>query len=462
VTAELKELALNLLELYRKQPKKLGPDVYFARPCQLTAIFVKKDNVLFIIAKHDSESKDKEINIHTAADRKALKKLLEETILKDAYWKNESILLSLTSIFAGYLENFAQYGIQLKREKCIWGSLRTRWSSSKTNGCVICSIDPETETVENIVDCIERKLKQLDDEHFHLFPKYMDEYKDLFVAFWYPPLIFDDYPIRLNMEILFENSYKNHRVFFTNMSQICILIPIKPPFRDFVPEALECLNEIIGVSTIFGIDGLKVTADDIHNFTLTADLKEIVGYGRPGKLTLQRYLMEETIGSVAGFFGLDRNIQFRKVTKERFVDLLKKTEKIVANKELKSYISLCLDAKTHFLKQEMKTAFLLSWIVIEKYIDSLWAEYLSSQNTPKKRFDKLTKSMLWSADDKLETLNLLGQISNDRYSQIARLKSNRNKVVHEERKIVSNEAKECNELGIKIVQEIIRVKCFIE
>jgi uncharacterized protein YutE (UPF0331/DUF86 family) len=70
--------------------------------------------------------------------------------------------------------------------------------------------------------------------------------------------------------------------------------------------------------------------------------------------------------------------------------------------------------------------------------------------------------MLWTADDKLETLNLLGEISEERYSQIVRLKRIRNAIVHEERSVVLGEAKECNDLARNIVREIIRKKSFVE
>ena len=119
-------------------------------------------------------------------------------------------------------------------------------------------------------------------------------------------------------------------------------------------------------------------------------------------------------------------------------------------------------SQKHFLTNQFKTSFLLSWIVIEKYIDNIWVNFLKSRNITGKRYSKLAESALWSADDELELLNFTDQISDNEYNQIIRLKRKRKKIIHAEENATNKEAEECIELAASLTRRKIRESCFIE
>ncbi len=161
------------------------------------------------------------------------------------------------------------------------------------------------------------------------------------------------------------------------------------------------------------------------------------------------------------FTNLVRNMRLNIIARKQWRRFWRTAEAINKEKGVKQYLLSLLDANTHFLIEQYKTSFLLTWIVLEKYIDDLWSETLVSQKISKNRIEKL-QSMLWTADDKLEALNLLGLMANERYFEIIRLKKIRNAIVHDGRDVTKQESEECLKVSLAIIKEIIRNKCFLE
>ena len=99
------------------------------------------------------------------------------------------------------------------------------------------------------------------------------------------------------------------------------------------------------------------------------------------------------------------------------------------NPRLTAALVLALEAQTHWKYSEWAQALITSWIFLEEiYIDDAWKQFIRTKTVvPKPRLDKLEN---YNVDWKLEALNLSGKLSDERYSELMKIKTERNHVVH--------------------------------
>ena len=437
------------------------PFAFLRSPCQVTALFIKSQNLLFLIAKHEPELKDLEVTNYVVDSIFDARAMLDKKVLADPYWRNQSTLVEVAGQFGLFLS-----GESIRMVSDIPARFSARLIGFKAerkvyDGCMLFSIDKKKETpkdlVFRVIGQIKRRLQEIrKSEEREETTSY------LLSAFWYPPFVFEAEPVTLTSRFVIDTPYKNHRVMFDNKSFISVISPMKPPLKDFLPKALEIFNEIIGVANLYNIDGTAISPDEVVIFEFSKDLKQQYGVSFRHTPTIRSVVFEEYYKDPPSVYRFDQFCPFKYLKKSTVVEVIKKAEVITQNTEIKNYVPLFLDAKTHFLIHQHKTAFLLGWLVVEKYVDSLWAETLSNRGISGKRYNKLAKSIFWTIDDELEALNLIGQISNQRYSQISRLKGIRNAVIHRERKVQPKEAEECIKLTTDVVRELIRSRCFVE
>lgn len=339
-----------------------------------------------------------------------------------------------------------------------YGRIGYRKRQGSRDGYFQCMVNLKTNKPKDLLRAITGKR----DMRARAIRRALKKPSYLFGAVWYPPFVFDDETITLKPKFVVDITYKGNRILFNNHSFIFVMSPIEPPLAPFRDKAVECFNEIIGTAELVGIEGCTVTFDDALIFQFTENLDRQIGQTRSQTPTARSFISEDFLRNPVNVYQFERFCPFRKYKKSVIVEVVRKAEKITQDEDIKNYILSYMDAKTHFLIEQFKTSFLLAWIVLEKYIDELWSKTLISRNVSGKRFGKLAKSMLWTVDDKLETLNLLGQISNEHYFEIIRLKSIRNAIVHKGRNVTKQETEECLRFSLNIVREIVRNKCLIE
>lgn len=107
------------------------------------------------------------------------------------------------------------------------------------------------------------------------------------------------------------------------------------------------------------------------------------------------------------------------------------------------------------MNSEYAQAFTMSWITIEKYIFSLWQQYLNQRKISGNRKKKLLDSGRWSVDYILETLSLDGFLKGDEYKLLNILRRMRNKFVHEGKPISRDAAQQCVNFGFDVVKTIL-------
>jgi len=428
---------------------------FLASPCQITAILIGEERFLIILVRHDMKRADLEIlSLSAESSGEEAWDIIDSRVLVDPYFLEKGYAIEI----AGMLGKILRRHPSVPEEPHITGFGYFKDHKIEEGYLLISGVDIRKDTPKNLPSLRARRGASIRTPH-----KAAETAREVeFIAsMWFPPIAFEDGPITLRKTSVFQTEYKGHKVLFDNKSFISVLVPIKPPLGPFVDKAVDLMNEIIATANILDVAGIAVAAEDIVTFTHKEDAQHPSAVGHWKKPTVRSLLFEDFLGAPSRIYEFDSFVSFRIINTSLMESIIRKAEKITGNREMKNYLSLFLDATTHVIAGASKAAFLHGWIVIEKYVDDLWSKEIVQQGIAGRRRKKL-ESILWTTDYKLEVLNLMGAIPNERYVEIIRLKRIRNGIVHEERKVHSREAQECLKLCKSIVLELVRSKCFVE
>lgn len=424
-------------------------------PCQISAIFIKEEEFMILIAKHDPTKADLQVSVFFTQSRQDAWGVVDSEVLTDEYYLEKGNIIRVAG-FLGKTLTSHRFSRIVEPSIVALGFLKT--PEDKDGYILIAKVDPYRDKPENLPS-----FKKHPPRKTQVSPKLLNVEKvDYIASLWYPPIMFKDGPITLRKASVLQTEYKGHTVILDNKSFLCILVPMARPYPEFTDKAVETMNEIIATANVLGVAGIAATKEDIVVFTHRKNSEDPFGVGHWKKPTVRSLMFGDFLRNPARVYEFDEHVPFLIVKKSLIQDIIRKAEKITENKEVKNYLSLFLDATTHMLTGASKAAFLHGWIVIEKYIDDVWSKSLSQQGITGPRHKKLSESILWTTDNKLEALNLINIIPNERYVEMIRLKKIRNRIVHKERRVHHREAQECLRLCKSIVAELIRSRCFME
>ena len=115
---------------------------------------------------------------------------------------------------------------------------------------------------------------------------------------------------------------------------------------------------------------------------------------------------------------------------------ISKAEAVSDDRYLRNVMSFLLEAHTHYESQEYRQSFVMSWLIIESWLEKSWLEKswsdaLNDKKVSKNRQDRLSEGNQFTAAVKSEMLELLEYIDGDQLSKITTLRKCRNKVVHD-------------------------------
>lgn len=414
-----------------------------------------------MIIKHDPKEVDRKIQV---IESKNFNETLEKTdseILTDKYWLQNDFCVKLAGQLSRILRT-PQPSVKMPH----WLScylMRVKEKPEITDALLSFSLDFDNTSVEALLEeeGFLRKKGPVKEEEKKEKARADEKNNVLVGAMWYPPFIYEDEVLGLREKFIFESTYKDYKIYFNNQSLIFLNSPLKKPGESFLKEAAQLLNEIIAVAQIFEIEGSTVSIRDVMTFEYDEKFEKLISRSFDQSASVRSLIIED-VQKKQSIYEFSEHFDFRRYKKTLFNEILRSAEKITKNKSVTDYLLSFLDAKTHFLIEQYKTSFLLAWIVLEKYIDGVWEETLVSQKISDKRREKLARSSLWTADDKLEALNLMGLFVNERYNEVIRLKKMRNDIVHEGRNVTKQEAEECLRFSLGIIKEVVRNKCFVE
>jgi hypothetical protein len=201
-------------------------------------------------------------------------------------------------------------------------------------------------------------------------------------------------------------------------------------------RSVRLLNIVFAAISLEGLSCDAVRQDEVHTFSV--DDATLAVRGSSGQLSSLRTTL---ISPFAGGPMENARSFARTATVETLWRACQLAERVKNDADLSTDLVFLVQAKTFHRAFEYAQAFVLAWLVVEKHIGRLWLACLESKGIMSKRRDKLTKSPdSWTADRKLELLNIAGHVDDSSYTQMMRFKKIRNDFVHKGTLVASADA----------------------
>ena len=271
-------------------------------------------------------------------------------------------------------------------------------------------------------------------------------------AYVYPPIRIGAPPKPMNFgefssgmymyrfgQVAFETKFDNYRMIITKDG----LIAITGDNREL---ALRIFNVVFGTAELCGIPAQAVRESEIGAITFDEATMATMTYSMPMR-TLRSMPILERRGQRFSFMSTLRRV----VTEDKISEVVGKAQRIYQHLDKSEELSFFLQALTHLEDTEFAQSFTMSWIIVEKYLSRIWKNFMQEKKVYGERENKLTNPGMWSTDFVIETLNLSGVLSEQRYKLLMELKKERNNFIHKGRAITKDDAEEC----LKMAKEIV-------
>jgi len=214
---------------------------------------------------------------------------------------------------------------------------------------------------------------------------------------------------------------------------------------------LDMLNEIMGAALILGLPCYAIREPEVADITIDRNTLAITGWNISlvSERTRQADLWEERTA---------RKVRISPtliLSEEDVLEIISRANRITRDTGIAKSLLFLLESFTHLQSSEYAQCFVMGWTVVESYITSLWDDFIKEKSITGKRKEKLKSTLLWTADDIVETLNLAGAMANEIYDNIMSLKNRRNKILHRRETATQEDAEQCFNLAAGIVQSSV-------
>jgi len=286
--------------------------------------------------------------------------------------------------------------------------------------------------------------------------QFMDDIKnsiDSFGVCIYPPIWIGEVPkvlledklkgvgfqlLQNFIKIEFNQLYKNRILIITNDGYIAIGEPKRELAVNFFNEILSII--LFNNKGVFSVKEFDITRTYIHK-----ERKELI---QPGFTGRSIEIFRRRIKPVSRDFKRNRLI----FTKEEFSSILSRSEKITQDEKNSLLLRILLDSFTHLRNGEYSQSFILSWTIIEQFIEFQFEKLTTDRKLTRKRKKKLSRQTI---DNKLEILNFSNFLADKYYSEIMELKKLRNKFMHRLVVIIKEDAKRSFYLSKALIQNLL-------
>ncbi|MFC1874657.1 hypothetical protein ACFLY3_00660 [Chloroflexota bacterium] len=457
--------------LSHEEQSKLSNLDDLSSPCQVEVLWISKPSwkldYQVLIFTHFKDLGEQDITIYgPIAPEEALKKM--ECIIREPKWQREidqkesfysvrkgtSSYASMLEIpFAHTLRSIQGYALRdLFSEQA--NKLRIGEKSALSKDSFywlvpgnICELD-----IDEIVQDIIKGAKMTTSVKSQP-PKIKSRPINGFVTYFYPPIWVGELPQKTLKERLtgarpvslifsekaLDAEYKNAKVVVNQGGLIAIGIEDKM-------KALDALNEIMAAALLSGIQSFAVRESELGKAGIDPQTLAITVHDIP-LVSMRTKLEEEHIGLSPELFPSERRVLLTDDIKK----ILKLAEELAPDQSSSTVLLMLLEGYTHLQNTEYTQSFLMTWIVIEKWLDSLWEGLVQEKSIKGKRRKKLVESTLWTADTILETLNLVGSLSESAYREVTRLKRLRNNILHAGVRVAKTESEACINLASRLL-----------
>ena len=455
----LHEWIAGLISHFREEMEKLTPEEQIAasrtlddlsKPCQFMVIWAEEPEFQIVLITHLTKLEDKHIEIYGAIENSKLIEYIENEVLKSSMIE----LLGKERI-----ENFL-----IEELRGIQGLYNPLQGVPKPHVKVRKQISRDIYSVGWLVTgnlsnldlkkMVEETIREIKSAANPSPPKPQPRVAPIlegFGTYIYPPLWIGEIPKpksfrekisgrplwSYSLERAITDTYKNRPIVITRDGYIAI------GEKDKL-KAQELINEIMSTMLLRGLVAQVVREIDLGQATF-AESGATLGWNLPNSRTTPFYAGE--------FFPRSLTINRTATDEEKIRKTIRLAELLTTDDRIKTLLSLYLEAFTYFANTEFKQTLIIGWIILEDfYIKDLWASKISKFAFDNNRLSKLGS---WNIDQRLETLNLSGELSNDEYDLLMKIKDSRNNVVHEGKFPPKEIVEKCIDLAFKVVQRYV-------
>ena len=467
----LKKWLIKLIKNFREEYKKLGdlektqiPNTLdYKSPCQIEVFWLSEPiEYQIVILTHNTDRKDMEIIINGPYKGyeflDEIEKVMQEkrwvkAIPKDLPYRGaENGRVKYYDIFAGILCNLLsniKNSVFLKIKKGPQGGIifpTAGWCSYITGN--LLEMDYH-ELIKESINEAKSKAKNIKEKSLEKQPKIEPVHKlKGYGTYFYPPVWVGKLPKRNFRQKVAGNYYMFPSKSFDTLFNGTKIIVKSDGFIGVVTEdkkqAIRILNTIFGLSFLsdiecFAVRELELAEINIEPNTLTISSTSIQ------VSSLRNFLMDWSTSTISYY-------EKKEIEKEVLKEIIKKSERISQDKDLTEQLIFLLEGYTHHNNSEYSQAFIINWLIIEKYLFGLWDEFLIGKNIGGDRKHKLTNTGSWGIDKILEFFNLNEKIDKKEYELLVGLKNKRNNFVHKGQVIDKSTSEKLLNLSFDIVK----------
>jgi len=449
----------GLISHFREEIEKLTPEEQMAisrtlddlsKPCQFLIIWAEEPEFQIVLIAHLTQLEDKHIEIYGPNENSKLIEHIENEALKSPiieFLGKEHI----ENFLIGELRNIQRFYNPLHGvpKPSMNGKMRISSDIYAVGWLVIGNLSnlDSKKMVDEIIGEIKSAAKPSPPKPQPQVPPILEG----FGTYIYPPLWIGEIPKpksfrekisgrplwSYSWERALTDTYKNRPIVITRDGYIAI------GEKDRL-KAQELINEIMSTMLLRGLVAQVVREIDLGQATFTesgASLGWNPFSSRTTPFYAERFFLES--------LPMDRIA----TDEEKIRKTIRLAELLTTDDRIKTLLSLYLEVSTYFANTEFKQTLIMGWIILEDfYIKDLWASRISKVALDKNRLSKLGS---WNIDQRLEALNLSGELSNDDYDLLMKIKDARNDVVHEGKFPPKEIVEKCIDLAFKVVQRYV-------
>lgn len=458
----LAEFRNQCKQLSQEEKAKVSNLDNFSPPCQMLFLHLKDVNFQYLIVTHDEAKSDGEIIVYGPIPTyEAVDRL--DSILKDPRWNRElseeekkfvwektiKFRDVLERVFLGIINELRNLPF-VKPESTIIGE--KSWLTANSFIWKIRGNIANLSHIEVVNKIVEDAKKQLEVAKTEPKPP-GTPLKPVIKGsgtYFYPPIWIGKLPGKTFREQAlgsfifpkkaFDMKYKGKVVVVNDDGFIAI-------GEQDISKATRMLNEIMATGLLLGLPFFAARELEVSDSEIDSSTLDITSHGIR-TLSLRTQLFFE--------FPFARKvtiIERTEVDKEKLVGLIQQAERITRDPDIADFLVFLLEAHTCLHSSEYMQSFVMSWVIIERQMFWLWQRFLKEEQVPRARREKIMNPVYWTVDFVLETLNLLGQVSQEDYDVLMKLKNKRNDIMHEGESVSQSEAEKCFEIAKMIVKQ---------
>jgi hypothetical protein len=491
---DIKKYLETLIDKFRVEKEKLGENEkgFFnaygnlSAPCQIDVFLLNKPiEFQLLLISHSTDSKDKEIVVNEPYEPQEFLRKLEEYIKADKKWQRklpkETLYMSLDGreityehiiigAVGGYFKSMNNLMfINIKKDEMfsipvmfvdagiegIFGDIRKMDYTKIFEGNIklakqFANIPPPNQSKQVVTTLPTPRSKG---SAVIISSSNMLTNSTGYGVMFFPPVWIDRRPEQnLTEQVMhsplfrkkaFDIEFLDRKLIFNTDG----FVGIEGQNKE---EAMKIFNTFFGVAHLYGVFCFAVNEDDIADITIDKNKMEV------GGMTMQGHSERMQLLSINQ--ESKSNLRYKIIKQETIREIVNLTNKIINNQIVVSQLTFLLEGYTYMIHSEYSQSFIMDWLIIEKFFANKWDELLNEKEITGSRKRDFKDADKWDAYHKLELLNFVGEIDNDKYQTLREFNTKRNHLVHNGEQIKKEDADTLYKMAFEIVKNSINLQ----